>query len=298
MAEENVSLCCAFITSRWKEVLAELSSKLRGGGGGKCSSKWPELNFVSFLSMTVEVLRHGRLALGKHWNQNAEGGKHWNQSAEGCHELIGGHLEGLTVTVTERCALSISLKELLKVYNMIIDNSLTHLGTTEQKSETSESISAELDTAESKSDISKSGTAESESKTAESAELESITLEPKEAAGAKSCEVLMEQLEACLPKLFLSTMMARIVTTVLQDFSITEDAEMCNLSKSIVRRAVLLLMKYASLLEDKSKQGPGLHGGGNLEFPNAKLKEMSLLCADAFHQTHFRKPYNLNFRHV
>lgn len=245
-----MSLCCAFIMSRWKEVLAGLSSKLRGGGGGggggggECNSKWPELNFVSFLSMTVEVLRHGRLVLGKHWNQ----------SAEGCHELIGEHLEDLTVTVTERCALPISLKELLKVYNMIIDNSLTltesettYLGTTELNTE---SRTAESDTAESKSrtesesEISKPETAESESKTPES---ESKTA--KEAPGPKS---LMKQLEACLPTLFLSTMMTRIVTAVVQDLS-KEDAEMCNLSKSIVRRVVLLLMKYASLLEDQSR---------------------------------------------
>ena len=85
----------------------ELSSRL---AQREAKSKWPELNFISFISLSTEILRHGD-------------GTVQSNSAE----LIGGHLEALTSAVTSHCITPVPLKALLKLYSVYASFSETVL---------------------------------------------------------------------------------------------------------------------------------------------------------------------------
>lgn len=165
--------------SHWKQNFTELASKLKAK-----ETKWPELNFISFLSVSIELLR----------TTNVE-------SEDSCVQIIGESLEDLTIVVTQYCTLTISLKELLKLYNTFIDTSGT--------------------------------LAESDGELA----------------------TPMKQLEACLPKLFSNAEMLGAVSAVLQDFDGDDSVDVVDMdsandsSRSVVRKVVLFLMKYGSLLQ-------------------------------------------------
>ena len=76
----------------------ELSSRL---AKGEAKSKWPELNFISFISLSTEILRHGD-----------------DTAQSSSTELIGGHLESLTSAISDHCITPASLKALLKLYSI------------------------------------------------------------------------------------------------------------------------------------------------------------------------------------
>lgn len=179
---------CSFLQSHWQPALTKLSSKLEENTS---LSKWPELSFIAFLSMSVEVLRQ---SLNISQNRSIS-------FASNCNQMIAEHLESLTNQVTRNCVLPISLKELLKVYDVLCRDSHA----------VSESIAV----------------------------------------------TIRKQLGCCLPKLFLSNSMVKdVVTAVIED---TGPNGMCdktvqNLNKSIARKVILFLLKYASLLEDQGKK--------------------------------------------
>lgn len=178
-----------FTLSHWKQAFLELSSRLENE-----EDKWPELNFISFLSVSVEVLRHGGIIAS-----SSDG----SEEDTDCVRLLGDYLEELTGAVTEHCVLAISLRQLLKFYDAFICTSRKH---------------------------------------AES--------------GYQESAALMKRLDVCLPKLLLSSAgMVKAVDAVLQDFRKESDCDAVesadNLSRSIIRKVVLLLMKYGCLLEDQ-----------------------------------------------
>lgn len=171
----------SFIRSHWKEALSKLSSELTGNS----TSKWPELNFTALLSMSAEVLRSPH-------------------DFSDSNLLITDCLEQLSDSVTKNCVSLATLKELLKIYSVLVGN-LTQL-----------SLPA------------------------------SVTVK--------------RRLSHCLLKLFESNaLMPGLVTSVtllLRDSVNGEDGDMvcANLSRSAARKVVVLLMKYACLLEDQGKQ--------------------------------------------
>lgn len=170
--------------SHWKQNFTELASKLKAK-----ETKWPELNFISFLSVSIELLRTTAKGMVSVESKNS------------CVQIIGESLEDLTSVVTQYCTHTISLKELLKLYNTFIDTSGT--------------------------------LAESDGELA----------------------TPMKQLEACLPKLFSNAEMLGAVSAVLQDFGGDDSVDVVDTdsandsSRSVVRKVVLFLMKYGSLLQ-------------------------------------------------
>ena len=82
----------------------DLSSKLKNK-----DTKWPELNFVSFLSLSVELL---------HCTQQKFSTA--TSTEPGCIQIVGDSLEDLTTALTQHCGGAISLKGLLKLYNTFV----------------------------------------------------------------------------------------------------------------------------------------------------------------------------------
>lgn len=164
----------------WKRCFSVFSSRLEE----TVLSKWPELNFIELLSWSNEILRHSPS------DENEA-----TLLILNCNSMIIDNIVDLTISVSNNCASPISLKELLKIYCKIAENS----------------------------------------------------------KNLESC-VLQKQLKSCLPHLLNSKSFVDTVNAVLQHMGgISVSSNLDNVDRSVVRKAVLFLLKYGKLLEDNGE---------------------------------------------